>query len=77
MIEETIFWQSAEAPPDMDVTVLLYGPDYSEVLVGFRDTDEEGMPCWRDSEGFYCDYAITHWAHMPDGPGREQQAEGA
>jgi hypothetical protein len=77
MSEETIVWKSAEDPPDMDVTVLLYGPDYSEVLVGFRDTDADGVPCWRDAEGYECDYAITHWAHMPDGPGREQQPEGA
>ena len=66
--EEIIVWHRvADEMPDADTTVLLWGPDYSEVLVGVYDETDD-PPCWRDSEGFACDFEITHWADMPGGP---------
>ena len=60
---ETIEWVPvAERLPDVDETVLIVIPEFTEpVWTGWLDADG-----WLTSEGLPC--AVTHWATMPKGP---------
>jgi hypothetical protein len=57
---------AAQQLPDDDTLVLLALAD-GEVWTGFRDGD-----IWRLADAMPAGEGVTHWMHMPPGPGATQ-----
>lgn len=67
--EETIHWYSADAPPDVDTTVMIFAPGSDEpVWLGYFDGEdwfEIGGAMYGNAEEL-ADH-VTAWAAMPSG----------
>lgn len=49
--------------PDDEQTVLLWGPSFAEVEIGYHDNG-----VWWINYAGYSRSTITHWAHLPETP---------
>lgn len=66
MTTETITWNAiADRLPDVDETVLIYSPGWSEpVWMGWWDGE-----CWRADDGWPMhESPACYWAEIPKGP---------
>jgi hypothetical protein len=65
-LQETITWYSVhDSMPDDDQTVMIRIPSPAEpTWIGFHDSNDG----WHYIEGMKINYAVTHWAELPEGP---------
>jgi len=65
-LHEMINWHSVhDGMPDDDQTVLIRTPSPGEpIWLGFHDSNDG----WYYAEGSKVNYAVTHWAELPEGP---------
>lgn len=63
--QETLVWYSADAPPDVDTTVLIYSPESDEpVWLGYFSGKDD---IWCDASGAAYSTHVAAWAQMPAG----------